>query len=273
MLGWIRVAAMLALFALATPFFALAQLFVLRTRIGNQRVLPRLWHRFIVWMLGFRVRVTGAMTAERPLMLAGNHVSWTDIMVVGAVADVNFIAKSEVRRWPVIGPLAALQRTVFIERDRRRQSGEQVNTVAARLKAGDPVFLFAEGTTSDGNFVLPFKSTLFGAASLAVDEGVAERVVIQPVAVAYTRLHGMPMNRIHRPIATWVGDRELLPHIIELLREGAVDVELSFGEPVEYRRGVNRKHVARTVERGVVSMFGHSLREPKGSAARAAKAR
>ena len=114
MLGWIRVSFMLLLVALVTPVMALAQIFVLKTGIGNERYLPRLWHRFVLFVLGFRLHVRGEMAQNRPLLIAANHISWTDIMVAGAVAEVNFIAKSEVSGWPMIGKLAGLQRTVFV---------------------------------------------------------------------------------------------------------------------------------------------------------------
>ena len=124
------------------------------------------------------------------------------------------------------------------------------------------MFLFAEGSTADGNMIIPFKSTLFGAASMAVDEGVTEEVAIQPVAIVYTRLHGMPMGRLHRAHSAWIGDRELLPHIVSLLSEGAVDAEIHFGEPVIYRKGVNRKALAQEVERRVRTMFVTAVRQP-----------
>ena len=73
--------------------------------------------------------------------------------------------------------------------------------------------LFAEGSTGDGNMLLPFKSTLFGAAAKAIAGGAADKVYVQPVAFAYTRLHGMPMGRRHRPIAAWIGDQDLVPHL------------------------------------------------------------
>jgi 1-acyl-sn-glycerol-3-phosphate acyltransferase len=244
---------------------------VLATGIGNRRTLPRLWHGFIVWLLDFRVYVVGELSRERPLFLAGNHVSWSDIMVIGSIAEVNFIAKQEVKGWPVIGPLSRLQNTAFVDRERKRKSAEQASEISMRLKAGDAMFLFAEGTTGDGNLLTPFKSTLFGAASMAVDEGATERVVIQPVSIAYTRFHGMPANRQHRTHTTWVGDQSLLPHIVKLLKEGAVDVEVKFGEPVEYRKGVNRKLVAREVEGRVNAMFLQSLREPQKSRALAVR--
>lgn len=262
MLGWIRVSLMLLLVAVVTPLMALAQLFILKTGIGNERVLPRQWHRFVLFVLGFRLHVRGAMSDKRPLLIAANHISWTDIMVAGAVAEVNFIAKSEVSGWPMIGTLAHLQRTVFVERENRHKSGDQAGEIAQRMNDGDPMLLFAEGLTSDGNLLLPFKSTLFGAASMAVDRGKSPHVFVQPAAIVYTRFHGMPMGRIHRTHAAWIGDRLLAPHIVSLLREGAVDVELHFGEPLEYRPGMRRKDLARAVERRVAEMFNDAISHP-----------
>src|SRR5690606_26442538 len=123
MFGWIRVVATLTLVLVVTLPLALAQIFVMRTGWGSDRALPRLWHRFILRILDFRLTIHGRMASERPLMLASNHISWTDIMVVGAAADINFVAKSEVSGWPMIGTLAHLQRTIFVEREKRGKSG------------------------------------------------------------------------------------------------------------------------------------------------------
>ena len=159
--------------------------------------------------------------------------------------QVCFIAKSEISGWPIFGWLARLQRTFFIERDKPGKSGEQASELARRLAAGDVMVLFAEGSTSDGNLILPFKSTLFGAASAAIREGVAEKVHIQPVAITYMRVHGMPMGRQHRPLAAWIGDSDLVPHLGAILREGAMDVDIRFGEPIEFNAASDRKAVTR----------------------------
>jgi len=262
MFGWIRVVATLTLVLVVTLPLALAQIFVMRTGWGSDRALPRLWHRFILRILDFRLTIHGRMASERPLMLASNHISWTDIMVVGAAADINFVAKSEVSGWPMIGTLAHLQRTIFVEREKRGKSGEQAGEIARRMAAGDPMMVFAEGVTADGNLMLPFKSTLFGAARYAIESG-AQAVAVQPVAIVYTRLHGMPMQRQHRPHVAWIGDRLLAPHIVALLREGGVDVELHFGEPVIFRAGDSRKDMAREVQRRAETMFAKALRDTR----------
>jgi lyso-ornithine lipid O-acyltransferase len=258
MIGWIRAVFALCLVAAATPFFVLAQLVAMRTGLYGEHLAPRLWHRLILGVLGMRVEVHGQPAAARPLLLAANHISWTDIMVLGATLDVHFIAKAEMAGWPVIGFLSRCQRTIYVERERRRAAGEQAGEIAARLRRGLPIVLFAEGSTSDGNRVLPFKSTLFGAAARAVAEG-AERVTIQPVALAYRRLHGLPMGRRQRPLVAWIGDQTLGPHILALLRAGPVDVELRFGAPMEFTAGSDRKRIARQAEGEVRRMLAAAL--------------
>lgn len=262
MIGKIRSFLALLLVAAATLVLAPLQYSALKLGFPRRTLAPMLWHRLVLNALGFRVHVKGEMSADRPLFIAANHISWTDIMVIGSVAPVSFIAKSETAGWPFIGWLARMQRTVFIERERKRKSGEQASEIARRLADGDPMVLFAEGSTSDGNVILPFKSTLFGAAKMAIDEGSADRVVIQPLAIAYTRLHGMPMQRVHMPIATWIGDTDLVPHVRKLLKEGAIDVELRFGEPFEFTPATKRKSISGRAERQVRELHADALRNP-----------
>jgi 1-acyl-sn-glycerol-3-phosphate acyltransferase len=260
MIGSIRIGFTLLLVCIATLVMAPFQIFALKTGLFSPGLIPRLWHRMALKALGLRIHVRGAIASQRPLLIASNHISWTDIMVIGSLADVAFIAKSDVAGWPVFGSLARLQRTVFVERDRKGRSGDQAGEIAGRLAGNDAVVLFAEGSTGDGNHLLPFKSTLFGAARVVLGEGNAETVYIQPVAIAYTKLHGMPMGRQHRVVASWIGDADLVPHLTMLLREGAMDVEIEFGEPMEFKAGSDRKQVARRVEGQVRTMMIEALR-------------
>jgi 1-acyl-sn-glycerol-3-phosphate acyltransferase len=266
MIGTIRTGVALTFAAASTFVLALSQAVVLKTGLGNHHVLPRLWHRCVLRALGIRVRTVGAPAPQRPLLIAANHVSWTDIGVLGSLADVSFIAKSEMEGWPLMGWLSTLQRTVFVERERRNRSGEQATEIARRLKAGDAMVLFAEGTTGDGNALLPFKSTLFGAATMAIGHGGADEVAIQPVAIAYTGRHGMPLGRAGRMALSWIGDQDLAPHIAGLLSLGAVDVEVRFGEPIVFSAQSNRKEAAKLVEARVCAMLQAALRGEPASA-------
>ncbi len=262
MIEKIRMTLGFAFIVVSTLVLVPLQLVSLKTGLWPETVILKLWHRSILRALGIRVRVAGALSPQRPLLLASNHISWTDIGVLGSFADVHFIAKSEMGGWPVLGFLSKLQRTVFIDRERRRSSGAQANEIARRLAGGDVMVLFAEGTTGDGNMLLPFKSTLFGAASLAIAEGATDTVFIQPVAIAYTRLHGVPMGRRHRPMAAWIGLQDLGPHLKLLLAKGAMDAELRFGEPVAFSAGSGRKEVARLMESRVAELLQSALADP-----------
>lgn len=263
MIGKARMALGLLMVAAGTVPLALYQMIALRTGLPEHWA-PRAWHRLIVAVLGFRVRVHGELSAARPLLIAANHISWTDIMVLGSIADVYFVAKSELRGWPIMGTLSTLQRTIFVERERRRRSGDQAREIAGRIATGHPIVLFAEGSTADGNLLLPFKSTLFGAAQMAITDGGSEIVHVQPVAIAYTRLQGIPMGRFHRSHAAWIGDRELWPHVTALLTEGGLDVEVRFGEPLRFSRGDDRKAVARAAQESVRAMMVAALHRPGG---------
>jgi 1-acyl-sn-glycerol-3-phosphate acyltransferase len=260
MIGVLRIAFGVLFVGLATVPLAGLQFLNLKLGLFSEKPLPRAWHRVIVKALGFRLHVRGKMAKERPLLIAANHISWADIMVLGSIANVAFIAKADMARWPIMGWLATLQRTVYVERDRPGRSGDQAGEIGRRLAAGEVMVLFPEGSTGDGNFLLAFKTSLFGAASLALKSTKAELVHIQPVAISYTKLHGMPMGRRHRPIAAWIGDSVLLPHVFRLLRERAVDVEVAFGEPVAFGATSSRKEAARLVQERIRGMREEAFR-------------
>jgi 1-acyl-sn-glycerol-3-phosphate acyltransferase len=265
MIGWLRITAALVGVAVATSVLVPLQLLAVKTHWFGENRFRGLWHRINVKAMGFRVHVSGELTTRRPLLVASNHISWTDIEILASLFDITFIAKSELAGWPVIGRLSKLQRPVYVERENRRKSGAQASEIALRLSEPRPMVLFPEGSTGDGNRLLPFKSTLFGAAAKAVAQG-AGTVYIQPLAIAYTRIHGVPMGRRHRVLAAWIGEQELVPHLAGLLREGAIDVELHFGEPLEFSVGTDRKEMARQVERLVRGMMREALADPRPSA-------
>src|SRR6185312_1389444 len=196
------------------------------------------------------------------VLFVSNHVSWIDILAIGSITPVAFVAKREVARWPLVGITARIQRTVFVDREKRRQSAVAVQQIVERLAGGTSVVLFAEGTSSDGNRVLPFRSTLFGA--IRQSSAKAGRIVIQPMAIGYTRLHGIPMGRRHRPLVAWYGDLDFLPHIRAIIARGAIDAVVSYGEPLAADAAADRKVMTRALEStvrklAVATLRGHPL--------------
>lgn len=260
MITALRMVLMVAVLTLTTLFLLPLQLAGLYFDWPVRRRIPRLWHRIACYMLGLRITVHGAPDTLRPLMIAANHASWKDILILGSIADVAFIARSDVRQWPVFGVLARLQKTIFVEREQKRRAGEQVNEIAERMAGGEVVVLFPEGTTSDGNRLLEIKSSLFGAVPVVAAEVEGGTVHVQPVAIAYTGIHGVVMGRYHRSVAGWPGDIELLPHLMGIMRAGAIEVDVTFGESIVFRSGDNRKVLAAGIAASVRRMLLASLR-------------
>src|SRR6266545_2955552 len=172
--------------------------------------------------------------------------------VITAAMPAVFVAKREIAGWPLLGLLAKLQRSVFVDRSRRHRT-QQVNAeIAQRLAAGDPVVLFGEGTASDGNRVLPFRSALIGAARDALAEAEhTGRVWIQPLSLAYTGMLGLPLGRNERPRVAWYGGMSMAPHLLGIARRGAIDVNVTWGEPVAFDETSDRKQIARALEAAV----------------------
>lgn len=254
-MGRLRAAAILGgFFTLTVPLMPV-QAALLRVSPRGARQFPNWYHRQVCRLLGVRLHIEGAIAPDRPVLVVANHTSWLDIPVLSAVAPLSFVAKKDVARWPFVSTLAKLQRTVFVDRERRSAVGETTNEMTARLAAGDAVVLFAEGTSSDGNRVLPFKTSLFAAAKpppARGGEGAAvsagSDVVVQTLSLVYTRLHGVPINRAARPIVGWYGDMEMQSHAWALLKAGPLDVTIRIGEPIPLETFADRKDLARRSE-------------------------
>lgn len=224
----------------------------LRFNLPRRKTFPHRYHKFLCKLFGIRVTVIGTPVQDKGVLMIGNHTSYFDILVLSSAAQVSFVAKSEVKTWPFFSTLARLQQTVFVERSRRSQTGEARDQIRDRVLQGDALILFPEGTSSDGNCVLPFKSALMGAAEAVVGtdaQGNPIYVPVQPVSVAYVGLYGMPMGRENRPLFAWYGDMDLVPHLIEAVKTGPIDVVVEFHEPLTVDRAGGRKKLAALTEK------------------------
>ncbi|MGO4570729.1 lysophospholipid acyltransferase family protein [Microvirga sp. 2TAF3] len=225
------------------------QLLALRFGWRIQHVLPMWFHRLFLRLFSVRVIERGEPPRGDATLVLANHVSWLDIPVIGSLHPLSFIAKSEVETWPVIGLFARLQRSVFIDRQRRKATAEVNEHLAHRLGKGEVMVLFAEGTTGDGNRLLPFRSSLVGAAQTVMADEAVERIHLHPLAIAYTRRNGLPVTRRERPEIAWYGDMELAPHLGLFVREGPLDVIVTWGEPISFTG--NRKTATAAAEGAV----------------------
>jgi len=256
----LRAGSILTGFLLFTlPLMPLQAVF-LRTSRRFSRLLPHWYHKQVCRIVGIRLHVDGQVVSDRPVLLVANHTSWLDIPVLSAVAPLSFVAKKEVGTWPFVSSLARLQRTVFVDRTRRTSVGDTANEMVVRLIEGDAIVLFAEGTSSDGNRVLPFKTSLFAAAKppvRAVETAVPAETVVQTISLVYSDLHGLPLGRADRHLVGWYGDMDMGPHAWELLKAGPLDVRIRVGPPVPLASFPDRKALAKFSEQEV---RGHVVR-------------
>nr|WP_254869815.1 lysophospholipid acyltransferase family protein [Thalassospira sp. HF15] len=234
------------------------QIVAIAGRLKLAEELPRFYHALCLRILHIEVRVSGVDMMDGPGVIVANHASYLDIPVLGALTRGSFIAKTEVANWPVVGLLAKLSRTTFIER-RAARSREQNDQLSARLGNGDKLILFPEGTSNDGNRVLPFKSTLFAAAERVMPDG--SPVKFQPISIAATRLDGAPIGRDLRAFYSWYGDMDLVPHLWQFLALGKVTVEIVVHSPVTLADAAgSRKELARMCEARVAQGHQAALR-------------
>lgn len=217
--------------------------------------VPKIIHKWFVASLGIKVRMHGKRARRKGVLYVANHLSWTDIPVLGSRLTGYFVAKSEVEGMAVVGWLADLQRTIYVERERRHRSDSQADQIADRLAEGGNVILFPEGTTTaNGYDVLPFKSALFAAV-----EGMAD-VLIQPVTIAYTRINGLPVTHQQIHDVAWIGDSEIGEHAADFTRLGQVRAEILMHDAVSPTDFANRKALALHCQQAVADGYAKLMR-------------
>jgi 1-acyl-sn-glycerol-3-phosphate acyltransferase len=188
-------------------------------------VLVSWWHRRLGHCLALGVTTRG--TPVPGALIAANHISWLDIPVLGGVAPVRFVSKAEVRRWPLIGWLAALSGTLFLRRG-AHQASLTANDIARQLDRGEAVVIFPEGTTGDGRALGRFHARLFAAVEHC-------RAPVQPVAIRYGQ--GAEPDTT----APFIGDDTLIRHLWRVLRHPGMSVSVDFLPPVRVAEARRRQ--------------------------------
>ncbi|QUJ77659.1 1-acyl-sn-glycerol-3-phosphate acyltransferase [Sulfitobacter albidus] len=248
-LGWLRVV-LRAAALIVLVFGALAVLLLVRLierpLCGLHRPVTPSITKFVcrngLRICGIGLRVRGAPMRSRGAVVA-NHTSWLDIFVLNASKRIYFVSKSEVAGWPGIGWLARATGTVFIERTPARARA-QTELFQARLMAGHKLLFFPEGTSTDGQQVLPFKTTLFQSF---FGDTLRAAIWVQPAAVVFHAPAGAD-----RRFYGWWGDMDFGPHLIQSLtpaRGGSVDV--IYCPPLKVSDFADRKALARAAEEAV----------------------
>ncbi len=217
-----------------------------RWRAGRRT--PALFHRLLCAALRVRVRIHGRPDDAGRRLIVANHVSWLDIPVLGSIEPMTFLAKDEVGAPALGGALARLQGIVFVDRRRPRRIPEVNAQMAQAMTEGEPVVLFAEATTGDGNRLLRFRSSHFEAVRQAAVGARAADAVVQPVFLDYSRIAGLTVGRRDRPLFAWYGDMTFFSHLRGFLSIGGIGCEVYFGAPIHVSPQTDRKTIARSTE-------------------------
>ncbi|MAL99290.1 MAG: 1-acyl-sn-glycerol-3-phosphate acyltransferase [Alteromonadaceae bacterium] len=212
-----------------------------RRRPVNRAPFTRGFLTVLCRLLGFRIHIHGH-PLEQPALLVSNHVSWTDIAVLGSCSPVCFLAKREVRRWPLIGWVAQQIGTVFIERSAGR-TAEVRAQIGSLLRQKQQVIIFPEGTTTDGTAVRPFHRPLLAAAIEAC-------VPVQAITLAYRR------NGAIDRIVPFVGEDAFQRHLPRVLSQRALEVHVIFHPPVFAEAEDNPGRLAKTLHLQVSEGLG-----------------
>lgn len=198
----------------------------------------RHWSGRLLHIIGLKLQIRGAQAPIAGTLLAMNHISWVDVYAVLAVAPVRFVAKAEIQSWPILRRLVEGAGTLFIERGRRTHARRISDRMTASIRCGETVAICPEGTTSEGDNILPFHAALFQPA---VDTGAS----IQPLALRYLDRHGLATK-----IAAYVGEISLIRSLWRIVSEHSLTVELHF-VPAVPSAGKDRRELARECEEAI----------------------
>jgi 1-acyl-sn-glycerol-3-phosphate acyltransferase len=220
----------------------------------RQRVIGT-WSAHVLHILKVRLIVTGMLPTvdERAMLFVANHVSWLDIWAINAVRTVRFIAKAELRAWPVIGWLSQQAGTIFIRRARRHDTSRVSVAGAEALRGGDCVCVFPEGTTTDGTCIYPFKSSLLQSA-------VEAQAPVWPVALRYVRDDGSANTAV-----AYAGDTTMKQSLWSILGQHEIFAHLTFAQPIQ-PEGRNRRQLAQAAEEVISSLARLPVRAAPGTA-------
>ncbi|MCW3847988.1 1-acyl-sn-glycerol-3-phosphate acyltransferase [Sphingomonas sp. LB-2] len=241
---WLRVAAMVVVIILMVPFHYLFRLFR----------LPSPWPKWflgcVAWIVGARIKRIG-VPLKRDVFYIANHLSWIDILALGGTSGTAFVAKAEIQTSPLVGWLAGLNRTVYVKRENRLGVADQINQLRDALAENWAITVFPEGTTTDGQSLLPFKTPM-----LRVLEPPPPGVLVQPVLLDY--------GRVAEEIG-WIGEESGVNNAKRMLsRRGAFRLRVTFLDPFHPRDFPGRKAIAaesrRRIEEALIKALGKPLR-------------
>jgi 1-acyl-sn-glycerol-3-phosphate acyltransferase len=209
---------------------------------NNKLSLIKWWCGGLMRAFNIKIVTYGELPTKgiQGAMFVANHISWSDIHALNSLIPLRFIAKSDIKSWPVFGYLVAKTNTLFIDRGKRQEAGRIVEVTAESLIAGDNLCFFPEGTTTEGSQILPFKSSVLQAA-------INANTVVWPIAIRYTNIDGS----INAEMA-YAGETTLVKSMQNVLKQKNPTIELHFLEPID-TNGQNRRDLTKTAYDAIVA--------------------
>jgi lyso-ornithine lipid O-acyltransferase len=214
----------------------------------------QIWARLLLRLIGIKVIAQGLNPEYRKshYLLVGNHQSYLDIAIIASVFPAIFVAKREVSKWPIIGLLAKLGGTIFINREDTLDNVSGAYRVSRSLRSGSSVQVFPESITGDGTQVLPFRALFFASAIRAGAE-------ILPLTINFRKVNGQALDNRTRDALCWYGEMEFLPHFWNLLKIDSAEVSLMFHQPIKGSRKYGAEAVARRAQHQISNEFDHDI--------------
>jgi 1-acyl-sn-glycerol-3-phosphate acyltransferase len=234
----IKLIAVVSLWGFFFALVALAHLWITILRLPNRwRMISRLTRNFtslLRTLLNIKVTVAGDEEAVKRggYVIISNHVSYVDGIVLGSIFPIVFVSKNEVKSWPIVGHWNRLCGTIFINRQRKEKVPSVVEEMTQRLKQEANILLFPEGTSTNGERMLPFQTVPLAAP-------LRSRSVIVPVTLAYTSIEEKPVTVANRDLVYWYGDMEFLPHVWRLMSLRGIEALVTIRPSIECFRYEN----------------------------------
>jgi len=221
-----------------------ALVFPLVDAAGRTRRIQR-WSGQLLGICGVRIEISGIAGAQTPprALIVSNHISWLDIFVINAMQPCRFVAKSDIRGWPLLGWLSQQAGTVFLARGERRDVRRIFKDLVASIHAGERVAFFPEGTTAGQGGLLPFHANLFEAA-------IDAKVPVQPYALRYVDAIGD-----HHAAVEFIGDTSFVARLAAVLRAGPITAQLQLLAPID-TEGTHRRELAAASWQAVAQALG-----------------
>src|SRR5580765_1157455 len=228
----LKLAAFLSLWVVFFVLVAIVHLWISILGLPNRwKILSRLNRNYTLLLrliLNIKVTIAGdeGQLERGGYVIIANHVSYVDGIVLGSIFPIVFVSKREVKKWPIVGQWNVLCGTIFINRQRKKEVGALVREMTRKLRQEANILLFPEGTSTNGEKMLPFQTAPLAAP-------LRSRLIIVPVTLAYTTIDEQPVTAVNRDFVYWYGDMDFVTHFWDLLGRRGVEVLVTLQPKIE----------------------------------------